>query len=200
MKEKEARIRAAEQYDDENKLPGRPWGPLGPNGLKVYRHILDARDYAAGRFDQAAETIARTLKISIKTVHRAKDRLKQAGLLEWYRRTEPIEDPDPFGPQVRQIPNAYILPIPKWLGQKLKSLLRKAPTPADHAWMRRQDHADTKAMLKGASAEEKVTFHIEGGVDGDPLRAALTSLLTSHSKAQNASDRETVNPPPRIEE
>lgn len=197
-RERRARLKAARQHDRETKVQGRPWGCLGPNGIEVYEHVLKARDYRSGRFDQAAETIARALRISRKTVHAALARLKAAGLIDWQRRTEPIPDPDPFGPQVRQISNAYFLAIPKWLRAKLASLLADAPVPPDHAWAHAQDRKAIGQMLKAAGIDAQLTFHVAKGGDGDDLASALKSLAESRARCTNASNGGALNPAPDI--
>ena len=191
-KERRARLKAAARYDDDSKQPGKPWGALGPNGLRVYKHILKSRDYKTGRFDQAAATIARALRISRQTVHAALRRLKQAGLVDWLRRSRPIEDPEPFGPQVEQISNAYLLPLPDWLRKTLGWMLAPSPVPDDAAWAVVNDKAETQAMLAHISTAERIGFQ----VDDQAFAAALSSLSDTVARSENASKGSRQNPAP----
>jgi len=194
--ERRARLKAAKKYDRETKVPGKPWGQLGPNGLQVYEHVLKARDYKNGRFDQAAQTIANALRISRKTVHAALARLKAVGLLDWQRRTEPIEDPEPFGPQVRQISNAYFLLVPKWLRSMLGKLLAEPPVPIDHAWAQAEDRAAVGSMLAAAGIDARIRYH----VDEPGLAAALRRFAETRARSENASNGVTLNPAPGMKE
>lgn len=190
--ERRARMKAAARYDDDTKEPGKPWGALGPNGLRVYKHILKSRDYKTGRFDQAAATIARALRISRQTVHAALRRLKQAGLVDWLRRSRPIEDPEPFGPQVEQISNAYLLPLPEWLRKMLDWMLAPSPMPPDAAWAVASDKAETRAMLAGLPTAERIGLQVD-----DPcFAAALVALSDGVARAENASKGSRQNPAP----
>lgn len=194
--ERRARLKAAARYEDDTKQPGKPWGALGPNGLRVYKHILKSRDYKTGRFDQAAATIARALRISRQTVHAALRRLKAAGLVDWLRRSRPIEDPDPFGPQVEQITNAYLLPLPDWLRKTLAWMLAPPPMPTDDAWRRVNDKVETEAMLDGLPVAEQIGFRVN-----DPgLAAALVALQEAIQRRDNASKGSRQNPSPDIKE
>lgn len=191
-RERRARLKAAARYDDDTKQPGKPWGALGPNGLRVYKHILKSRDYKSGRFDQAAATIARALRISRQTVHAALKRLKAAGLVDWLRRSRPIEDPEPFGPQVEQISNAYLLPLPDWLRKTLDWMLAPSPVPADAAWAVANDKAETKVMLAGLPTAERIGFQ----VDDPQLAAVLVALSDGVARSENASQGSRQNPAP----
>lgn len=191
-RERRARLKAAVRFDEDSKQPGKPWGALGPNGIKVYKHILKSRDFKTGRFDQSAQTIATALRISRQTVHAALRRLKVAGLVDWLRRTRPVEAPEPFGPQVEQISNAYLLPLPKWLRNALARMLAPPPVPADAAWAIANDAAETRKMLDGLSLPERV----DATVSDPGLAAVLRALGSGVERTENASKGSRQNPDP----
>src|SRR5690606_18490378 len=132
-------------------------GVLGHIGLAVlevlYQRYLD---YKTGRLDPAIATIAEAIGHSYAAVHAALRRLRAAGFLHWVRRSEPVEDADGAGPQVKQVSNAYALLLPKAMEHAVAALMGKAPTPDDVDWAREQREKEWKATLDAMSASD---FH-----------------------------------------
>jgi hypothetical protein len=178
--ERMARMRAAEQFDRENKQPGKRNGPLGHIGLDVLREMMRIIDFKTGRLEPSIEYLASRLKRAKSAIHDALVRLREAGFLAWERRFEPVEDPDPFGPQVRQITNAYALTLPQMAADMVRRLLGRAPLPADKEARRKDEEERTAAMLASLSAEELARFRLGDSPLGDAA-AALGRRIDSNA-------------------
>jgi DNA-binding transcriptional MocR family regulator len=106
-------------------------GALGLSGVLVLETLLyDFVDLMSGRLEPAIDTIAAKAKLARGTVVRALARLRAHGFLDWLRRTEPIEDADGAGPQVRQVTNAYWLKLRGRAAGLVRLILKKAPPVA----------------------------------------------------------------------
>lgn len=120
-----ARMRAAEEHDRRNKQPGKRNGPLGHVALEVYRELMRRIGWKDGRLEPSIATICAWVSRSVAAVTNALARLKAEGFLEWMRRFEPVENPDPFGPQVKQATNAYRLTLPHTAAEFVRRLMRR---------------------------------------------------------------------------
>ena len=174
--ERNARMRAAERFDRDNKQAGKRNGPLGHIALEVYRELMRIIDFKTGRLEPSIKGLAERLKRSASAIHDALGRLRDAGFLEWIRRFEPLEDPDPFGPQVRQVTNAYKLTLPQVAADMVRRLMGRAPLPADEVTRRKEEEERTAAMLASLSAEELARFRLGDSALGDALAAFGRSL------------------------
>lgn len=168
--------------------PGARNGALGEVGIEVLEYLYGVVDYANGKLEPAIRTIAAEIGRSYSAVHEALNRLRLAGFLNWMRRSRPIEDPEPDGPQVEQASNAYALLVPTGMKSWLLRLVGKGPPPACDQDRRQQDRADFEAMLASVSAVEA---H-EATWNGDRL---LGETLKRLARAVDARDRQTANPP-----
>lgn len=107
--------------------------PLGLHGIRVLevllgRHGKIAVDFKSGDIDPAIETIAQIGRVSKTTVVRALARLKAMKVLDWIRRTERTGNDGLFGPQRRQVSNAYWFTpeqLPARVLQRLRDLLAR---------------------------------------------------------------------------
>jgi hypothetical protein len=162
-------------------------GVLGHIGLAVlevlYQRYLD---YKTGRLDPAIATIAEAIGHSYAAVHAALRRLRAAGFLHWVRRSEPVEDADGAGPQVKQVSNAYALLLPKAMEHAVAALMGRAPTPDDADWAREQREKEWKATLDAMSASD---FHAATW-NGDQLAgetlARIAALLDQERESSRA--------------
>lgn len=148
----EIRTRNERRVDE----PGARNGVLGDVGIAVPEYLYSKVDYATGRLDPAIRTIAdEEIGRAYSAVHEAIVRLRKHGFLQWMRRSEPIEDPEPGGPQVKQASNAYALLVPEgmkgWLGKLIGK--PKAP-PACAEDKHRQEREEFDRMLAGLTATE----------------------------------------------
>jgi hypothetical protein len=165
-------MRAARRFERESMDPSRRNGALGHIGLEVLEELFRLVDYRTGRLDPAIATIAANIKRSCKAVHAALKRLAAAGFLKWVRRTEPTDREGEFGPQVRQISNAYGFALPEKVAVMVRQLLGNAPPPDDAIWQREEHAAETAAMLASVTATEAFDASIDvGGELGDALRS-----------------------------
>ena len=123
--EHNARMRAAEAFEHETKLPGKRNGALGSIGLDVLRCLLRLRGRRDGRLDPTYQWIANKIHKSRSAVVEAAARLKACGFLDWIRRCVPIEDALPDEQQSEQISNAFILLQPPTVRECVRRMLRK---------------------------------------------------------------------------
>jgi len=144
-------MRAARHWaDDQPRKRGERWGPLSPIDLKVLETLLfKAMTWRSGQLDWSYVQIAAAVKRSKQTVARSLARLKAEGFIEWLRRFEPAETVNEWGPQVRQMTNAYRVLLPA----KVKAWLERRfgpPVPVDHE----QARAARAAELREMAAQE----------------------------------------------
>lgn len=171
----------------QQTTPGVRNGVIGEIGLAVLE-VMYTRylDFKTGQLDPAIATIAEAVGHSYAAVHAALRRLRHAGFLHWVRRSEPVEDAEGAGPQVKQISNAYALLLPKPLERMVAQLLGKAPLPEDAAWAREQHAKDWKAMLDSMTAAD---FH-NATWTGDELAgetlARIAALLDQERESSRA--------------
>lgn len=129
---------------ERRKGGGRPLGLYGVRVLEVLlgRHGKVAVDFKSGDIFPEIETIARAAGASKTTVVRALARLKALKILNWIRRTEKTGNDGLFGPQRRQISNAYWFTpeaMPARVLRRLRDLLARRrlraagarPAPSD---------------------------------------------------------------------
>jgi hypothetical protein len=156
-----ALMKAARNFEYRTRLkrresePGARNGALGEVGLEVLAFMFEIVNYATGRLEPAIATIAETIGRSYSAVHDALCRLRKEGFLHWMRRSRPIEDPVPGGPQVEQVSNAYALLIPVEMKSWMANLLRKAPQPQCEEDRRKRDKEEFEAMLDGMTTQER---------------------------------------------
>lgn len=188
-----ALLKAARAYELRTRAerrqtePGARNGKLGEVGVAVLEYLYERVDYSTGRLDPAIRTIAEAIGRAYSAVHEAINRLRLAGFLNWMRRSEPIENPDPGGPQVKQASNAYALLCPEPMKRWLTRLIGPGPTPACAEDRRKQERADLDAMLRSQTTEEahKATWN------GDRL---LGETLRRIAAAVDAREAHTANP------
>lgn len=106
----------ARRYERQTRTRGRQDGAIGRNGLAIlHALIFDCLNYASGRLDPSYETLARLANISIRSVARGLQKLKEAGVLHWVRRC--IERIQGGRFTLSQDTNAYaVLPASQWNG------------------------------------------------------------------------------------
>lgn len=173
--------------------PGSRNGALGEVGIEVLAFLYEKVDFATGRLDPAIQTIADAIGRSYSAVHDALCRLRKEGFLHWMRRSRPIDDPQPGGQQVEQIPNAYALLIPEPMKAWLRALFYKGPTPGCDDDRRNNEKKAYEAMLAGLSSEErhKTTWNGDNLL-GETLRRLAAGLdRRSIHKGESASTGET---------
>lgn len=134
------------------KEPGARNGALGDVGLDVLEYLYRTVDFGKGTLEPAIRTIAAEIGRAYSAVHEALCRLRLHGFLHWMRRSRPIDNPEPGGPQVAQASNAYALLVPKAMEGWLGRLLGKAPPPACDEDRRKRDREEFERMLAGISA------------------------------------------------
>jgi len=168
--------------------PGARNGALGPVALEVLRYLYEIVDYATGRLEPAVATIARKIGHSYSAVHSALCRLRDNGFLNWMRRSRPIENPEPDGPQVQQISNAYALLVPPSVRGWLSRLFGPRSSACDQD-RRKADAAEFDRMLGQMSAVELAdTFHRDT-ILGPTLRGLAAAV-----DAREARHRESSTP------
>lgn len=189
-------LSAARRFDREGRQPGRENGPLGHLGIEVLEALLGLVDFATGRLEPSIATIMERTRRSRGGVVEGMRRLWDAGFLRWIRRTVPVDDPDPFGPQVKQTSNAYwfdlaLLPdaVRKWV----KAVLDKGPAPEADGWA--AEPASTVADMIGAlpAGEQGSAWRPDDPVAGGILDR-ISTALAAREEADNASTPAGLNP------
>jgi hypothetical protein len=123
--EHNGRMRALEELERVTRGPGKRNGAAGQIALEVYRFLLRLRDRRTGRLDPSLAWIAAQINRARSAVARALMRLRDLKFLEWQRRTQPVEDPEPGGQYTMQISNAYILKLDGDAAELVARILRK---------------------------------------------------------------------------
>lgn len=159
-KDKWAHIRAAEAYDRQRKQPGKRNGPLGHIAIELLRELYRIVDYKTGRLDPSIDFLMRQLRRSRAAIVHALARLKEHGFIEWIRRTEPTGN-EGFGPQVRQITNAYRLCLPAAARRMVDRITGKGPVPVDEQQRREMAAQEMEAMLQSLPADQRMHAMIE---------------------------------------
>jgi hypothetical protein len=183
LAERNARFAAINEWSWAQKEPGKPCGALSWSAQRVLDYLMGTRNYRTGQCDPAYSTIARDLRICLDTVSRCIKQLVDAGLLNKLRRSQPVEDPEPDGPQIEQISNAYWFSLPKRIAMRVAQLLGRGHKPADQAQREKDDAEAVQAMLKTLSVEELARFRMG---DLTPLSDALASFGRSHDRRSTA--------------
>lgn len=173
--------------------PGTRNGALGEVALEVLAFLFDLVDFKTGRLEPAIKTIADGVGRSYSAVHYALCRLRREGFLHWMRRSKPIDDPEPGGPRVEQVPNAYALLIPQPMKAYMASFFRRAPTPACEEDRRQRAREEFEAMLAGMSAQERHDVTWSGDeLLGETLRRLAAAVdARNFQKGESGTARET---------
>ena len=176
-------LKAARQFEFRTRLerrkaePGARNGRLGEVGLEVLSFLYDTVDFATGRLEPAIATIAEAVGRSYSAVHDALCRLRTEGFLHWMRRSRPIENPDPNGPQVEQVPNAYALLVPEAMKDWMRAMFRKAAVPDCEQDRRKAEREAFDAMLAKLTTRERHDTTWNGdGLLGETLARLATAL------------------------
>lgn len=175
------------------KEPGSRNGTLGEVGLEVLAWLYETVDYATGRLEPAIATIAEAIGRSYGAVHEALCRLRQAGFLHWMRRTRPVDEPEPGGPRVEQVTNAYALLVPEAARPWLGAMFRRAPAPACEQDRRARERQAFQAMLAQVSATEALNATWDGSrLLGETLRKLAAAIdRRDLQKGESSSTGET---------
>lgn len=157
--------------------PGARNGALGEVGLEVLAWLYETVDYRTGRLEPAIATIADAIGRAYSAVHDALCRLRNEGFLHWMRRSRPIDNPEPGGPQVEQVPNAYALLVPKGMMNWLGALLGKPPMPECERDRRQREHEAFDQMLAHLTTEARHETTWNGDrLLGETLRSLAAAI------------------------
>lgn len=194
-----ALLKAARSFEYRSRLerraiePGARNGKLGEVGLEVLSFLYETVDFMTGRLEPAIATIADEIGRSYSAVHDALCRLRREGFLHWMRRSRPIKNPVPGGPQVEQIQNAYALLIPKGMKDWMRSLFRRGAAPQCELDRRKADKEAFEAMLANLSCEERHVATWNGdNLLGETLQRLAAQLdRRDLNKGESGTERET---------
>lgn len=173
------------------KTPGARNGALGEIGIAVLETLYGLVDYATGRLEPAINTIAERTGYSYSAVHNALARLRDHGFLKWIRRSRKTDNKGEAGPQVVQIPNAYILTVPVEFQDYVNRLIGDVHTPDCEQWRREQAGKELEALIAQVSASR---FHRDFWT-GDKLTGeSFASIAAALDRQERESSRagETV--------
>lgn len=185
--------KAAQRFDHSTKTPEtRMGGVLRLTGLAVLNALLDIVDDVTGRLEPSIATIADRAKLGVRTVVRALRRLADAGFLDWFRRTEPV-DQEGAGPQVQQITNAYWFALRGRAAGMVRLILsgRAPPEARSREEVQAAVTGSRNARLK--EMRSPLGRVSAGDVLSDEVKATLERLKelrsASADKAKNPGDR-----------
>lgn len=188
-----ALIKAAEQFDDETKAPGKQMGALGMTGIKVLRALCGLVCYRTGRLEPSIAWLQEKTRLARATVVRALARLKRHHFINWLRRSEPTGNDGP-GPQVRQVTNAYWFGLRDEALARVKRLLGGPPptAPAEPPPAPRPRSAGDRAGSRARVEAQLASWRETDGYQ--KLRAfraaALAAMSASSESRQNPATEE----------
>ena len=182
-------------FERQTRQPGKQDGAIGRNGLAILRAFLfDFLNYRTGQLDPAYATIAEAACLSVRSVARGLQRLKDAGVLFWQRRCRKGQDSDGRF-MLEQESNAYgVRPVSHWRGYRG---LPEAPSPEPGTW---GDHpcgmrdALAEAVAEGPDAPLLAVVRQLENDPGNPLAKVLARLGRSLDAAQSRHDYRSANP------
>lgn len=182
-------------FERQTREPGKQDGRIGRNGLAILRALLfDFYNHRTGQLDPAYATIARAACISVRSVARGLQRLKDAGVLFWQRRCRKSHDSDGRF-MMEQESNAYgVRPVSHWRGYQAPP---EAPPPepgtwGDHPVAMRDALAEALAEGKDAPLLAKVR-QLENDPD-NPLARVLARLGRSIEAAGGSGNYRSAKP------
>ena len=166
----------ARDFERQTRQPGKQDGAIGRNGILILQSLLfDFLNYVSGALYPSYAAIAEKSGVSLSSVYRGLNKLRDAGVLHWVRRCK--EDYIDGRFTLRQESNAYaVLPSSQWNGF---SEPPPAPPPAAGTW---GDHPPMPSGLDLASIVRREGGSLSAqiaaleGDDGDPLARALAGL------------------------
>lgn len=159
-------LKTVTEWDNHERRCGgaRPLGLYGIRVLEVLlgRHGKIAVDFRSGDLFPDIATIARAAGTSRTTVVRALARLKAMRILDWIRRSERTGNDGLFGPQRRQVSNAYWFTpelLPARVLRRLRDLLARRRLRAMAA-RTPPESRDDRPLLAGAAAPDEASFGV----------------------------------------
>ena len=166
----------AELSSARPRQPGKQDGAIGRNGILILQSLLfDFLNYVSGALYPSYAAIAEKAGISLSSVYRGLNKLRDAGVLNWVRRCKEEWIDGRF--TLKQESNAYaVLPSSQWNGF---SEPPPAPPPAAGTW---GDHPPMPCGLDLASIVRREGGSLSAqiaaleGDDGNPLARALAGL------------------------
>jgi len=165
----------ARAFERQTRQPGKQNGAIGRTGLAVlHAFLFDFLNFRSGRLDPGYRAIARAACIGLRSVPRAIQRLREAGILNWVRRcAQVVNEAGRFF--LAQETNAYgINPASQWRGY-FEPPAPEAGTWGDHPCGTRDPLAEGAAEWRqGASVGAMVQVYQTDGEGG--LAASLGRL------------------------
>ena len=163
-------------YENQSKQPGKQDGAIGRNGILIMQSLLfDFLNYVSGALYPSYAAIAEKAGVSLSSVYRGLNKLRDAGVLNWVRRCKEEWIDGRF--TLKQESNAYaVLPSSQWNGF---SEPPPAPPPAAGTW---GDHPPMPCGLDLASIVRREGGSLSAqiaaleGDEGNPLARALAGL------------------------
>lgn len=182
--ERRARTKAVREWNYREKKKGAAWGPLGPSGERFFDFLMGVRCFETGKLEMPIKEMAKRLVMSIQTVCNYVERLVSLGLLTKIRRIRPKENPEPDGPQVEQITNAYWFQLPAEIAERVRQILSGPGKPVDQEEHERAQAELVREMVKSLTAEEQARFYA-----GDAT--ALSDALARLGAGVDAKERDS---------
>lgn len=181
--ERAKRLVAIAEANRRTKAAGKVCGDLKYRDLEILDCLMGVRCFRTGACEPALREVASMVRVCVQTVCDAIKRLVAFGVLGKVRRTRPIESPEPDGPQVEQIPNAYWFPLPAKIAERVRAFLSPGGKPVDQEQREQDEAALVAAMIASLSAEDLARLHAG---DNSILAAALAACGRAHDERSTA--------------
>jgi hypothetical protein len=175
----------ARAFERQTRQPGKQNGALGRTGLAVLHCFLfDFFNFRSGRLDPGYRAIARAAAVGLRSVPRALQRLRDAGIIHWLRRCATVVDEAGRFALVQET-NAYgINPATHWRG------FRDPPPPepeagtwGDHPCGTRDPLTEGVADLRAGASTEAMIRVFESDAD-EGLAWSLARLGRAAGRAE----------------
>ena len=188
-------IEAAKLYERQTLAQRRTTTPrirngaIGQAGIQIIEFLARVIDYSTGALFPSLHTIMDGTGLSKNCVVQALSRLKDARIIDWFRRYEPVPDHEAqgAGPRIKQATNAYRFLFPAFLSKIFAARRRRGiaadPAPACEQYRQIEAARDMERMRDQLPLWELTREERD--------KRELADILASLGEAIEAKERES---------
>ena len=188
-------IEAAKLYERQTLAQRRTTTPrvrngaIGQAGIQIIEFLARVIDYSTGALFPSLHTIMDGTGLSKNCVVQALSRLKDARIIDWFRRYEPVPDNESqgAGPRIKQATNAYRFLFPAFLSKIFAARRRRGiaadPAPACEQYRQIEAARDMERMRDQLPLWELTREERD--------KRELRDILASLGEAIEAKERES---------
>ena len=190
-------IEAAKLYERQTLAQRRTTTPrirngaIGQAGIQIIEFLARVIDYSTGALFPSLHTIMEGTGLSKNCVVQTLSRLKEARIIDWFRRYEPVPDQEAqgAGPRIKQATNAYRFPFPAFLSKIFAARRRRGQAAHAPVTARARPHAHLAGRRRGpAAAGARATPQPPGG-GGQRARAERAAACAVFSRGRRRAPR-----------